>query len=139
MTLSSEKFIICDIIARIKSVKSIKSDLELARVLGLSRTALAERKRRGSIPYREIFILADKEGVSLDWLLRGEGPKYRYEKKHAEKDEGAVKQPPPPKCGVADLELEHLVNQLNRIYLLGDSNAKSKLRILLAALDPGEP
>lgn len=160
MTLSSNKFNLHDILGRIKAIKDIKTDIELAKTLGMGRTTLAERKRRGSLPYDELIRFSFREGVSLDWLLTGEGAQHR-EKPVIEKEEKGVskllkpgnhpyptgtksfgyklKQPPPPKYGTSNPELEQLVNQLYRVYLLGDENAKSKLRILLAALDPGEP
>ena len=59
------------IINRIKEVARVESDLDVAELLGLSRTALAERKRRSTIPYEEIVIFSDKKRISLHWLLTG--------------------------------------------------------------------
>jgi phage repressor protein C with HTH and peptisase S24 domain len=61
------------IIDRIKELKKVSGDQEVADLLGMSRTALAERKRRESIPYDELVIFSDREGVLIDWLLTGEG------------------------------------------------------------------
>lgn len=61
------------IIDRIKNFKGLKSDISVAETLGMTQSTFAERKRRGSIPYEELIIFCDKEGISLNWLLTGEG------------------------------------------------------------------
>ncbi len=71
------KYDINAIIDRIKEIKKLNSDLDVAEILGISRTALAERKRRSSIPFEEIIRFSDKEGLSHEWLLTGKGPE-RY-------------------------------------------------------------
>jgi len=71
--MSSEKFKFMDIINRIKSRENIRSDSKLADLLGLERTTFAERKRRKSIPYKELVIYCEQRGVSLHYLLTGEG------------------------------------------------------------------
>ncbi|MBI5286351.1 MAG: helix-turn-helix domain-containing protein [Deltaproteobacteria bacterium] len=69
------------IIDRLKGLRGLKSDTAIAEMLGMGQSTFAERKRRNSIPYGEIINFCDKEGLSLDWLLAGEGPQYREEKK----------------------------------------------------------
>lgn len=66
MTIDFEK-----ILDRIKSLKSLKTQGDVAAVLGFERTALAQRKRTGSIPYAELIDFSLKERVSIDWLLTG--------------------------------------------------------------------
>lgn len=83
MTMSTEKSKLYDIIARIKSEKCLKTDAGVANLLGIQRTALAERKSRNSIPYEELVTFCDRENYSLDWLFTSEGPKYREERKEA--------------------------------------------------------
>lgn len=73
MTKSRQKFIFSDIIKRIKSREFINSDAKVAALLGLERTAFAERKRRNSLPYKELVIYCEQRGVSLHYLLTGEG------------------------------------------------------------------
>lgn len=73
MTKSREKFIFSDIVGRIKQREGISSDTQLAKILGLERTALAERKRRNSIPYKEIVIYCEQHGASMHYVLTGEG------------------------------------------------------------------
>lgn len=69
-----------DYIDRIKAFKGFSSDNSVAETLNLSRSAFSERKKRGSIPYEELSIFSEQEGLSLDWLLTGEGPMKRESK-----------------------------------------------------------
>jgi phage repressor protein C with HTH and peptisase S24 domain len=78
---------ISDIVDRIKGLKNYKSDSDVARALRMTDTALYNHKSRGSIPFKNISTFCEVSGVSFDWLLMGEGPKYREEK---EKKEGPV-------------------------------------------------
>lgn len=65
---------------RIKKLKGVQSDSDVAELLGMSRTAFAERKRRDSIPYEELVRFAEQESISVDWLLTGEGEMLRHAK-----------------------------------------------------------
>ena len=73
MTKSRDKFSFSDIIKRIKLREMISSDAKIAELLGLERTAFAERKRRNSLPYKEIVIYCEQSGANLHYLLTGEG------------------------------------------------------------------
>lgn len=70
---------IVSIIDRIKKLKGLDNDVQVADILGMKRTALAERKRKGSIPYEELVSFSDKEGIWIDWMLTGEGAMRRDE------------------------------------------------------------
>lgn len=70
-----------DILSRIKKMSGVKTDSQVAKLLGLKPNTLAERKSRNSIPYEELFIFSNKNNLNSDWLLTGEGPKYRTERK----------------------------------------------------------
>lgn len=58
--------------ARLKDAVQAASYAELGRMLGLSTSAYANRKRSGAIPYEAIVELASSRGVSVDWLIFGE-------------------------------------------------------------------
>lgn len=60
-----------EIIDRIKRMKNLATDSEVASLLGLKPQTLATSKMRGSIPYGALISFCDKEGCSLDLLLRG--------------------------------------------------------------------
>jgi hypothetical protein len=54
---------------KIKSLKKIKFDYELAKVLSIEQSTLSERRKRNSLPFKEIVEFAANENISLDWLL----------------------------------------------------------------------
>lgn len=56
-----------------KYVANAMFDGEVAELLGFSRTKFATLKCRGQLPKTEIELWATKNGVSLNWLLTGEG------------------------------------------------------------------
>lgn len=62
-----------EIIERIKLSKGLRSDGEVARALGIKPQTLATSKMRGSIPFEAIIAFCDREGYSLDFLVRGLG------------------------------------------------------------------
>ena len=68
------------IMERIKHLKNIKFDIELSKILGIEQSAFSERRRRDSIPYKEIIDFARKEKVSLNWLFFEEGEEKNIEK-----------------------------------------------------------
>jgi len=73
--MNTNDFII--ITDRLKRLKDLWSDVALARLLGIKQPSFAERKGRGSLPYKEIIELCGQEGISLDWLFTGEGSIWR--------------------------------------------------------------
>lgn len=67
-----------EIIERMREVCGAKSDVDLAKYLGLSRSnAISSWKTRDSKPYTYCEIISQKEGVTIDWLLTGEGVKFK--------------------------------------------------------------
>ena len=63
-----------EIISRIKQLSGLKTEGEVAKLLGFSQASLSERKDRASIPYKRITEWAIDNGYSLDWILTGEKP-----------------------------------------------------------------
>lgn len=66
---------IAEIISLIKEIKNLKSDTDVARVLGMKQSAFSERKKLNSIPYEHIALFCEAENISLDWLLLGKEAK----------------------------------------------------------------
>lgn len=58
--------------ARLKEALGVSSYAELGRLIGLTTSAYANRKRADSIPYETIIPLAKAHKVSIDWLIFGE-------------------------------------------------------------------
>ena len=70
------------VLARMKLVTQSTTDSGLASALGVSPQTVSSWKGRDSIPYAICVDLAEKHGISLDWLLVGEGPKFRAHAQH---------------------------------------------------------
>ncbi|MBF8781326.1 helix-turn-helix domain-containing protein [Pseudomonas fulva] len=62
------------VLARLKQVTASDTDAALSRALGISPQTLSSWKVRNSIPYSLCVDLAERSGISLDWLLLGKGP-----------------------------------------------------------------
>lgn len=67
------------IVERLKKLKGFKTDGEAAASLKMSLGALSNHKTRRSIPYEALSTFCDEEGISIDWLLTGEGSRMRTE------------------------------------------------------------
>ncbi|WP_339497100.1 helix-turn-helix domain-containing protein [Pseudomonas sp. EA_15y_Pfl1_P101] len=61
------------VLKRLMTVFAVDSDSELARKLDVNRQTLGSWRSRQSIPYALCVNVSEAEGVSLDWLLTGEG------------------------------------------------------------------
>lgn len=62
-----------EVIDRIKAVMHFRSDREMARHFGYGTTSITSKRQRGSIPYEECVILAQTQGIDLNWLILGDG------------------------------------------------------------------
>jgi len=55
----------------------LKNDSAVARVLGVTPQALSNYKKRGEMPTDLVLKFANIYGLSVDWLITGEGEMYR--------------------------------------------------------------
>jgi hypothetical protein len=62
------------VLARLKQITGTKSDASLSSALKVSPQTLSSWKGRDSTPYSLCVEIAQTHGISLDWLLLGEGP-----------------------------------------------------------------
>lgn len=63
-----------DVLSRLKHLLRVSKDNEVALILGMTKTAFAERKRRGSFPDRELRQLAAERPdleIDVDYVLNG--------------------------------------------------------------------
>jgi len=65
------------VLERLMMVFSVDSDSELARRLDVNRQTLGSWRSRQTIPYALCVSVSESEGISLDWLLTGEGAMFR--------------------------------------------------------------
>jgi hypothetical protein len=63
-----------EILNKIKEIKGIKTDTDLAKLFGLKPNAVTNWRKRGTIPYEHLVSLCEKERLSLMWLLTGQVP-----------------------------------------------------------------
>lgn len=65
------------VLNRLKAALNIKRDGDLAEVLGVSASTLSGWKGENSIPYARLDAVSRERGLSLDYLLHGDGPQQR--------------------------------------------------------------
>lgn len=63
-----------DVLSRLKLITDTKTDASLSSALNISPQTLSSWKGRDSTPYSLCVEIAEARGISLDWLLLGEGP-----------------------------------------------------------------
>ena len=63
--------------SRIKKITKIDKQKELIKILETSEATYSRRKNEKNFKIEWAFILAQKYGLSTDWILTGQGPKYR--------------------------------------------------------------
>jgi hypothetical protein len=59
---------------RLKEATRTMEDQGVAALLGLSKAAFSDRKKRGSFPTKEVFALASQKpelGLDADWIVTG--------------------------------------------------------------------
>ncbi|MVV49591.1 transcriptional regulator [Pseudomonas sp. PB120] len=66
-----------NVLARLKQITGTKTDASLSSALNISPQTLSSWKGRDSTPYSICVEIAQTRGISLDWLLLGEGPMLR--------------------------------------------------------------
>ena len=66
-----------DKFARLRRSVGAKNDSELAKALGIIQQTVSAARKRRTIPCSWIIRISEKYGISCDWLLYGEGTKYR--------------------------------------------------------------
>lgn len=66
-----------NIIERMKGAGRLKNDSAVARVLEVTPQALSNYKKRGKMPMNLVLKFSNIYGLSLDWLLTGDGDVYK--------------------------------------------------------------
>jgi len=54
---------------RLKSALNLKSDSQIAELIGMSTSAFSNLKKRGSIPFDKVIVLAKSNCINLDQLM----------------------------------------------------------------------
>lgn len=66
-----------EIIERMRWAGKLKNDSAVARALGVTPQALSNYKKRGEMPTDLVLRFSNIYGLSVDWLLSGEGEMYK--------------------------------------------------------------
>ncbi|MEE1883176.1 helix-turn-helix domain-containing protein [Pseudomonas soli] len=61
------------VLDRLHTVFGVKNDSQLCEVTGVNRPTMGNWRSRNSVPYPLCVSVAEEKGVSLDWLITGEG------------------------------------------------------------------
>lgn len=78
------------IIERMRWSGKLKNDSAVARILGVTPQALSNYKKRGEMPTDLVLRFAGIYGLSLDWLITGEGEMYNAAIKSVEEGKGGA-------------------------------------------------
>lgn len=65
------------VLDRLHQIFGVKNDSQLCSALGVNRSTVGSWISRESVPYAICVDIAAERGISLDWLLTGEGPMQR--------------------------------------------------------------
>ncbi len=91
------------VLTRLSLVLEAANDTELARMLGTTSSTISSWKARNSIPYAKCEEIAEDRGISLDWLLTGNGEMLR----------GVTCQPSPSNLSPKEEALLTMFNELS--------------------------
>lgn len=61
---------------RIRGATGVRTQVEIADVLGIRQSSISDAKRRGSVPADWYMKLFENHGLNPDWLKYGKGPMY---------------------------------------------------------------
>ena len=64
-----------EVFERIKRETEVKTLTNIANLLNKSQQYVSKKKREGEFPAEWAFIIAQKYGLSTEWVLTGRGPK----------------------------------------------------------------
>lgn len=67
---------------RLKKATDRSADQDIATLLGFTKSAFSERKKRGSFPIKEVFALAAQRpelGLDPDWIVTGTSNRFETE------------------------------------------------------------
>ena len=65
-----------DAYERILQSTGLRTQTDVAALLGIKQSSISEAKRRGHIPNPWLMTLFSKRGLNPTWVCTGEGPQY---------------------------------------------------------------
>ena len=67
------KFFVSSPVLRAKKALGVETDTALAKSLGVAQSVIGGYNRRNTVPLEQCVKIAERTGVSLDWLILGKG------------------------------------------------------------------
>ncbi|HFH0413755.1 TPA: helix-turn-helix domain-containing protein [Salmonella enterica subsp. diarizonae serovar 61:i:z] len=101
------------VLARLKQVFSVSSDVALCEALSVSPQTLSSWKSRNKIPYANCVDVSTQRNVSLDWLLTGRGTMYITSNQAESRDCSQCAQQAPDEMTVREKKLLELFRVLS--------------------------
>ena len=65
-----------DILERLRVALGLEYEYQVGEMIGIKKTALAQRKKRGSIPVDKIELVCQHKGINVNWVMSGGGAKH---------------------------------------------------------------
>ncbi|EBN9665436.1 transcriptional regulator [Salmonella enterica] len=100
------------VLARLKQVFSVSSDVALCEALSVSPQTLSSWKSRNKIPYANCVEVSTQRNISLDWLLTGRGGMYLSSNQVESGDCAQCVQHPPEEMTLREKKLLELFRAL---------------------------
>lgn len=94
---------------RIKAVLGVRTQVEMARALGVQQSSISDAVRRGVCPPDWLLEMLETRGASPAWVLTGAGPQWL-----APSTDGKRPDLPVPAQAWAGMETEDLMRELGR-------------------------
>lgn len=66
-----------EIFERMLKAGNLKNSSEMAKILGITPQAISNYRKKSELPAGFVFKFAQMYGISVDWLLTGEGETFR--------------------------------------------------------------
>lgn len=112
---------VTSVLERLAQTLGSRTGSQLAEALGVSPQTISSWKSRESVPYAQCVSIASEWGISLDWLLTGEGQMRR--------GEGQVPSPENPR-EKALLALWRELDEHAQREIQGAAEEKKRLKML---------
>jgi phage repressor protein C with HTH and peptisase S24 domain len=69
---------------RVSDSLKIKSQMELAKILGVNRSSITQAKKKGIVPSKWVLILFKHYALNPAWLEKGDGPIFLKQAEHCD-------------------------------------------------------
>ena len=66
-----------EILDRLQDALAELRDISVHAAMGIPSSTVRGWRARNSVPLREILDVAEREGIAIEWLLKGRGRKFR--------------------------------------------------------------